>query len=271
MTATRGDAGQPAKGWFGREFATGVSYLGKGFGMYARAPKLMLLGLIPAFLAFLLLIGAVVALAFYADDLADLVTPFADDWAGWLRTSVRGVATVAVFALGLLLSIVLYTGITLAIGEPFYEKISRGVEERLGGVPDEANVPWTRSLPRSIADSVRLIAASAVFGVTMFALGFIPLVGQTVIPVVGALGGGWFLATELVGVPFERRGLRLRDRRVSLRRRRPMAVGFGVATFLCFLVPFGAVVMMPAAVAGATMMSRRMFGLSDNLPARTRR
>jgi len=61
-------------------------------------------------------------------------------------------------------------------------------------------------------------------------------------------------------VPFERRGLRLRDRRAALRRRRSMTLGFGVATFLCFLVPLGAVLVMPAAVAGATLMSRRVLG-----------
>jgi CysZ protein len=268
MTATRVGDGPPPRSWFGREFVIGASYLAKGMGMWVRAPRLMAVGILPALISFVLLAGAVVALAFYANDLAGLVTPFADDWAGWLRASVRAVATAAVFGLGLLLAVVLYTGVTLAIGEPFYEKISRGVEERLGGVPDEANVPWTRSLPRSIVDSIRLVATSAVFGIAVFAFGLIPILGQVGGPVIGALGGGWFLACELVGVPFERRGLRLRDRRRSLRQRRPMAVGFGVATFVCFLIPFGAIVMMPAAVAGATMMSRRLFGLSHTLPAR---
>jgi CysZ protein len=43
-----------------------------------------------------------------------------------------------------------------------------------------------------------------------------------------------------------------------------MALGFGVATFVCFLIPVvGAVLVMPAAVAGATLLSRRLFGLPD--------
>ena len=69
------------------------------------------------------------------------------------------------------------------------------------------------------------------------------------------------LALELTSVPFERRGMRFRERRAMLRARRPMAIGFGVATFVCFLIPLGAVLVMPAAVAGATIMSRRLFGL----------
>jgi CysZ protein len=42
-----------------------------------------------------------------------------------------------------------------------------------------------------------------------------------------------------------------------------MALGFGIATFVCFLIPLGAVLVMPAAVAGATLLSRRVLGLPD--------
>ena len=87
--------------------------------------------------------------------------------------------------------------------------------------------------------------------------------GAVTTPVLGATLGGWVLALELTGVPFERRGLRYRDRKRMLKRRRPMAIGFGAATFVCFLIPLGAVLVMPAAVAGATLLSRRLFGLPD--------
>ena len=40
--------------------------------------------------------------------------------------------------------------------------------------------------------------------------------------------------------------------------RRALTLGFGVATWLLFLVPLGAIIVMPAAVAGATMLSRRV-------------
>jgi CysZ protein len=42
-----------------------------------------------------------------------------------------------------------------------------------------------------------------------------------------------------------------------------MAIGFGAATFICFLIPLGAVLVMPAAVAGATLLARRLFNLPD--------
>jgi CysZ protein len=41
-----------------------------------------------------------------------------------------------------------------------------------------------------------------------------------------------------------------------------LALGFGVSVFVCFLVPLGAVLVMPAAVAGATLLTRHAYGLS---------
>jgi CysZ protein len=45
-----------------------------------------------------------------------------------------------------------------------------------------------------------------------------------------------------------------------LRAHRPLALGFGVAVFLSFLVPLGAILLMPAAVAGAALLTRRTLG-----------
>jgi len=255
----------PSKGvtGFGREFFTGVSFLLRGIGMYARSPRLMFLGLIPALISGVLLFGAFAAMVYFVDDLSSLVTPFADEWSGDVRQTTRVVVSVAIIGVWLLLSILLFTALTLVIGQPFYEAISKNVEDKLGGISGEINVSFWRSLPRSIVDSLRLIALTVLLGIPLFVGGLIPIVGETVMPILGAMVGGWVLALELSSVPFERRGLRFRDRRRMLKRRRSMALGFGVATFACFLVPLGAVLVMPAAVAGATLLSRRLFGQPD--------
>jgi CysZ protein len=245
----------------GHDFFTGVGFLLRGLGMYARSPRLMFLGLIPAVIAGALLVGAFVVLVYAVDDIAALVTGFADDWSDGLRQTIRLLAEVAIVGVWVLLSVLVFAALTLMIGQPFYEAISRKVEARLGGVPDEVNVSFWRNLPRSIFDSVRLLGLTILLGIPLFVGGLIPVVGETVVPVLGAAVGGWVLALELSGVPFERRGLRLHDRRRMLRSRRAMALGFGIATFVCFLIPLGAVLVMPAAVAGATLLSRRLFGL----------
>lgn len=241
-------------------FGSGVGLLFKGLAIYGRSPKLVLLGMVPAVISGTLYLAGLGALIYFSADLAALITPFADDWSAWARDGVRLIAGLALLGLGGLLGVLTFTAITLVIGDPFYEQISERVEARLGGVPDEIELPWWRSLRRSLADAARLILRSVLFGVPLFVAGFIPIVGQFVVPVVAALVGGWFLTMGLVGVPFQRRGLRLPDRQRALRANRPLTLGFGVAVFLCFLIPLGAVLLTPAAVAGATLLARRTLG-----------
>ncbi|GAA0544001.1 EI24 domain-containing protein [Paractinoplanes ferrugineus] len=243
-----------------RQFLQGATLLVRGLGLVLRSPKLLGLGLLPAVISGVLYAVALFLLLDFLPQLSRGVTWFADDWSAGGRDVVRVVAGFGLLGVAGLLGILTFTAVTLLIGDPFYERISELVEDRFGGVRDAVEVSFWESLRRSLVDSVRLIGLSILFGVPLFALGFVPIIGQTVIPVLGALVGGWLLAVELTGVPFQRRGKRIGDRRAALRGARPLALGFGVAVFCCFLIPLGAVLLMPAAVAGATLLSRSVLG-----------
>jgi CysZ protein len=247
----------------GRDFFAGISFLLRGIGMYARSPKLMVLGLIPAVIAASLVTAGMAAVVYFAGDVADFITPWDRAWSGGLQETVRVVAEIAIIGVSLLLAIFFYAALTLLIGDPFYEKISANVEAKLGGTPGEVELSFWRTLARSIKDSLRLLVFTVLIGIVLFVAGFIPVVGETVVPFVGLLVSAWVLALELTTVPFERRGIRFIQRRRMLRGRRSMSLGFGIATFVCFLIPLGAVLVMPAAVAGATLMARRVLGLPE--------
>jgi CysZ protein len=93
------------------------------------------------------------------------------------------------------------------------------------------------------------------------------VVGGVAGAVVGVVLTGWLLAGELASRPLAARGLDRRARGALLRAHRSRVLGFGVATQLCFLVPLGAVVTMPAAVAGATLLARSLLAPSAAAPA----
>ena len=249
-------------------FATGVGYLGRGFALYRRQPRLMLLGLVPAVIAFVILLAAFVAMVIFVDDVVHLMTPYMDDWPEFPRTVIRGAAVAAIVVVWAVLSVLAYVTLTLLIGQPFYEAISKGVEDRLGEVPNEVDVSVWRSLPRTIADSLRLGAYSVLVSAGLFVIGLIPLIGTVIAFLLGARLMGWVLALELTSVPFERRGLRYADRKQALRANRPLALGFGAATFVCTLVPLFTVVAMPAAVAGATLLARQILASGTDGGAR---
>lgn len=241
-----------------RDFFDGMKLLGLGQRAVIRRPRLVLLGMIPPILALILFAGLWAVLIYFYGDLVGLASWYARDWeSGFWRGTVEVMTGVALAAVAGLLTIVSFTAVTLLIGDPFYEKISASIEDIYGGVKDEVEWTWWQSLGRSIVDSLRLVLLMALFAIPLLVVGLVPFVG----PVVGALVGGWFLAVELVGIPFYRRGLRLRDRRQMLRPHRKLTMGFGFAVFLCFLIPLGTIVVMPAAVAGGTLLTRRVFGL----------
>ncbi|MCH0540680.1 EI24 domain-containing protein [Streptomyces sp. MUM 203J] len=240
------------------DLAKGFGYLMQGQRWVARRGRWYGFGLLPALVTLVLYAGALVGLAYGADDLAAWATPLADDWTSPWQGLFRGFLTALVFALGLFLAVVTFTAVTLLIGQPFYESLSEEVDRTEGGEVPESGLPLWRELWISAVDSLRILARVALFGILLFALGFVPVAGQTVVPVIGFCVSGFFLAEELTAVALQRRRLRLKERLELLRGRRLLTLGFGVPLALAFLVPFAAVLLMPGAVAGATLLAREL-------------
>ncbi|WP_245667384.1 EI24 domain-containing protein [Actinomadura macra] len=239
-----------------KDLFNGAGYLMRGIAWTARHPAQWLFGLIPALIVLVAYVAALTALAFAIEDLAGWVTPFADGWSDAPRTSARVVAGLAIYGASVFLAVITFTAVTLLVGDPFYEAIAVRVEESQGGAPPEPDVPLLVQIGRAIMDGVLLLLIALAFAVVFFACGFLPVVGQTVVPVIAACVSGYFLAGELTSVALERRGLRRRERFALLKQHRPLAVGFGAATFVVFLIPLGAVLAMPGAVAGGTLLAR---------------
>ncbi|MEV5610492.1 EI24 domain-containing protein [Streptomyces sp. NPDC052225] len=240
-----------------RDLGAGFGYLMKGQRWVAQHGKRYGWSLLPGLITLVLYVVALVCLAVWGGDLVSWSTPFADGWISPWQGLFRGFLTAVLFALGLLLAVLTFTAVTLLIGQPFYESLSEEVDRAESGEePPESGLPLWRELWISARDSLRILARAALWGVLLFALGFIPFAGQTVIPVLGFFVTGFFLTEELTAVALQRRGVQLRDRLALLRTRKGLAWGFGAPLAVSFLVPFVAVFLMPGAVAGATLMVR---------------
>ncbi|MBM7092303.1 EI24 domain-containing protein [Streptomyces sp. NPDC012461] len=245
-----------------RDLGVGFGYLLRGQRWVARHGKQYGFGLLPGLITLVLYAAALVALALWGQDAVGWATPFADDWSSPWQGLFRGFLTAVLFALALLLSVLTFTAMTLLVGQPFYESLSEKVDRDVSpdGTAPESDLPLMRELWISARDSLRIIARALLWAVLLFALGFIPVVGQTVVPVVGFFVTGFFLTEELTAVALQRRGVELRDRLALLRTRKRLVWGFGTPLGLAFLVPFVAVFLMPGAVAGATLMARELSG-----------
>ncbi|WP_441249313.1 EI24 domain-containing protein [Kitasatospora sp. McL0602] len=241
-----------------RDFGTGISCLLKGQRWVARHGRWWGFGMIPALITMVGYVAALAALAVWSGDLADWATPFADGWGSPWQGLLRGVLTAALIGGGALLAAVTFTAVTLLVGQPFYESLCAKVDETEGGAPAAPEVPLWRELLVSARDSMSVLVRVVGFGLVLFACGFIPVLGQTVVPVVGVGISGYFLAVELTAVGLQRRGFAQRERLRMLRGRLGLTLGFGAPLVLLFLVPMVTVLLMPGAVAGATLLAREL-------------
>ncbi|MET9698417.1 EI24 domain-containing protein [Streptomyces sp. NPDC006529] len=249
------------------DLAGGFRYLLAGQRWVLAHGRWLGLGLLPGLLSLVLYAAALTGLGYGADDLVGWLTPFADDWSSPWLAAFRGFLTFLLFGLGLFLAVITFTAVTLLIGQPFYESLSEQVDRSEGGeLPDSGLTLW-RELWISARDSVRVLGRVLLYGILLFACGFIPVVGQTVVPAVGFCVSGYFLTLELTGVALMRRRVELPGQLALLRSRRMLALGFGVPLVLSFLVPLVAVFLMPGAVAGATLMVRDLTADPEPAPA----
>ncbi|MBB6120342.1 EI24 domain-containing protein [Nocardiopsis algeriensis] len=247
-----------------REVFGGVGALMRGFGLLVRRPRLFLLGALPALVTSLLFLAVIVVLIVNLTDLAAWATPFADGWDPVWQGLVRGAVAVAAVVVTVLLMVVAFTTVTLALGSPIYDLIGEQVEKELGNAPEEFDEPLWSSAVRAVRQSLGIVAASLAVGVLVFAVGFVPLVGPVVGPVLAAVLGGWLLGIEMVAGAFDRRGmLTIGERRRAMGTRRLRVLGFSVPTYLLLAIPFVAVAVFPAAIAGGTLLARELLGVPE--------
>lgn len=220
----------------------------------------MLLGIVPAILVFVLLTLLLLGLVSVAPSIAAFLTPLPADWGQDVRTVLRAAIVLALVVGGVALAVVLYTALTLAIGAPIYERISRAVDDSHGGIANQAGRAVVSQLMDGLSNAVRMAITAVALGLAVAVVGLIPVVGTAAAAVVAAVGGARIIAGELLGAPCDARGLTIGERRLLLRRNRWRGLGFGLACYLVFLVPGGAIILTPAAVAGATLLTRDLLG-----------
>lgn len=245
-----------------REFLDGAALVFRGFATWRRRPGLMLFGMLPAGISAAIIVTVLVVMGLNAQELSAVLTGFADGWeAGW-RDALRAVVAILLVAGVIIAAVYTFTALTLLIGDPFYERVWRRTEEDLGGFAPTPLTFW-----RSFGGGILLVLRAIGYGLLTFLAGLLPVVGAVAGPVTGVLLGGHLIQRELTTRPLEARGIDGAARARLIRGSRARALGFGVATQLLYLVPGGAIVVMPAAVVGATLLARDALARTERAPS----
>jgi CysZ protein len=140
------------------------------------------------------------------------------------------------------------------IGSPFYGYLAELTEKHLTGQevnPDEGWAALLKDTPRILWREVQKIAYYLPRALGLFIIGLIPVV-NLVAAVLWFLFNSWMMALQYVDYPADNHKVSFARLRRDLAAQRLSALGFGLPVALAAMVPVLNLVVVPAAVCGAT-------------------
>ncbi|MBN2718427.1 MAG: EI24 domain-containing protein [Deltaproteobacteria bacterium] len=167
-----------------------------------------------------------------------------------------GFAAVAVALTGVTTVLMAYLGFMIVCA-PFNDRLSERVEE-LEGTFSVRPFQWSfffRDAWHSIVVELVKVFRKAVWLVPLYLLSlFFPVVGQLLYAVLGVYKMSFWLGVDYVDWALARRGYAAQERLEFAKQHRSALRGFGLMMTLFSMIPLGAVVCWPGAVAGGTLL-----------------
>ncbi|MCL4117051.1 UNVERIFIED_CONTAM: hypothetical protein GTU68_062077, partial [Idotea baltica] len=160
----------------------------------------------------------------------------------------------------LILAIIFFTFNLLAnlISAPFYGLLSEKIEQSLTeNNPSKMNASFSiqeliQFIPQTISRELRKLGYFLPKALGLILLSFIPIINISAAPL-WILLGVWMTAIQYIDYPADNNHVSWKDMLLFLRKNRLKAISFGGTAYLFLLIPGLNLLLMPAAVAGATI------------------
>lgn len=236
----------------------GAAYLLEGAALL-RAPALRRFVLWPVGISAVLWVLATALLVNRAGALVRALAARLPDWLDWLAWLIwpaLGVAVVVLFAYGFAVLVAL-------LAAPFYAALARRAELLLDpAAPAPPTLPLAVELWRCARAELRKLGYFALIGLPLLVSLWIPGVNLITGPL-WLVWTAWLMAVEYLDFPAGNHGHDFRAVRALARRTPLQALGFGAVTLAGLAIPVLNLVVMPAAVVGATVWWTRLRQRSD--------
>ncbi|MFJ3451217.1 sulfate transporter CysZ [Pseudomonas sichuanensis] len=229
---------------------SGPQYLREGLKLIL-SPSLRLFVLLPLAVN-LLLFGGLIWFAGHEFSLwVDALMPSLPDWLSFLSYILWPLFV----ALVLLMVFFTFTMLANVIAAPFNGFLAEKVEVVVRGQDNFPAFSWGELIamvPRTFGREMRKLGYFLPRAIGLFILSFIPVVNVIAAPL-WLVFGVWMMAIQYIDYPADNNKMSWQDMLAWLRQKRWQSLGFGGITYLALMIPGVNVVMMPAAVAGATL------------------
>jgi CysZ protein len=229
---------------------SGFQYFLQGFDLI-RQPKLRPFVLIPL-LVNLILFSVSFYFLFQQIDVWLLELEASLDWLSWLVYIIKPLAFIVI----LLIFGFFFGAIANIIAAPFNGLLAEQTELLLNNkpLPDMSIKDIILDIPRVLTRELKKIKYYIPRAIALLLLFFIPVVGQTVAPVLWFIFTAWMLAIQYADYTFDNNKVGFDEMRSELSANRMQSLSFGSIVALCQSIPIVNFIVMPIAVCGATAM-----------------
>lgn len=227
----------------------GIGYLFRGFGLLPE-PGIRKFVLIPLMVNILLFTGAIWLLMNEFDNWVGYWLAQLPEWLSFLDWLLWPLFAVLVL-------VTVYYGFTMVanlIAAPFNGLLSEKVEKLQQGreLTDEGWKGLVAMIPRAMQRELAKLAYYLPRLLLLLVFSFIPVV-NVIAPLLWFLFGAWMMAIQYCDYPMDNNKVSFKDMKRRLAERRLTSVSFGALVQLGMMIPVVNLVLMPAAVIGATL------------------
>ena len=229
---------------------TGAHYLLRGFRLITK-PSVRKYVMIPLsiniiFFTALIWWGMSALFLFFDEQLLALPS-----WLSWLEWLLWPVLTLAT----LLLVFYSFSVVGNIIASPFNSLLAEAVEHHLTGEksPEMSWKETVKTILPSVMNEFRKLFYFICWAVPFLLLFFIPVI-QVIAPFLWLAFGAWMLMLQYGDYPMANHNISVSEQRKKLAANRMTSLSFGGATMLMTLIPFLNFLVIPSAVAGATVL-----------------
>lgn len=227
----------------------GANYLLEGYKMLSH-PSLRFWVLLP-FLGNLITMALLLwGLSTQVSAIETWLTSFLPDFLAWLTWLVLPL----LFILFLWAFSFFFIMLLNLFAAPLLSILAEKTHQLLSGSPVTTETSWQQLLlePFKRQGQKWLYALPRLGLVALFMM--LPIIGQTLGPVIWFCLTSWLLAVEYGDYFFENQQQSFSITREAIKKNRGLHFGFGCATMMVLLIPFVNCLIMPAAVCGATKL-----------------
>ncbi|ART79918.1 sulfate transporter CysZ [Oceanisphaera avium] len=231
--------------------ARGPHYLIRGLSLILE-PDLRLFVLLPLAINLLLFGGAFYWLYLQLDTLFGWFVQTTPNYLQWLRYLLWPIAIITI----MVVFSFIFTSVANLIASPFNGLLSERVEMKLTGqpLPDESVWGLLKDTPRMMAREIHKIGYYLPRALGCLLLFLIPVIGQTLAPVLWFLFSAWMMAIQYCDYPFDNHKIDFIVMRQALGQKRQLNLSFGASVALCSSIPIINLLIIPAAICGATAL-----------------